>query len=943
MTVTRRSRRTQYAAETANAKPCDESSTIDSIISDSCNTSSMSKNTPDHPLYSSSGRRSMANSTTSTIKNSKKQTAILTTCLSPIKNDIKLSEIGLSAIGFTNPNSDAFDFPSKKTNKLKPTITKTGTFTNNVDASILNKAPADQQHLSKHDIPFEDRHSKSRKKSSLTSSTQDKIVTQSIDDHASHSNIQPPLNDITETCLPSKELKIANPCTASLALECSQPCPDRLVKANQAKLKPLDQSSFSTIPTSSKNSLVEDMSSLGDLDALFNTPVKPDPSLVGAKRVTLLKPSNSASSISSMNSNSAGSVFLENTPKKSTSYNFTANDNDQTPRMRPKNYETKASRPDLDTASCVSVSPSKSVQSDCSLSSMTAPPRTLGGGLRLQCGSSMMSNEFSRSSRVSLRRKSNILTFGNNHTIMPSKSLKIEPTNRLAHMLQDQNNEDNDMGSKIDEGLSSSDEDGRKILSIHELREAGEVKRFKDEMDYFFDGMSASQGLKVRRLTTAELCKKLASSKFVSSIRAHSYTKQLFSLLVVGEDPVMRLYLTFILWILSRDVRNIEPLFFCQELPAAIVMSLTLSKTDDLFLNPPKQKGEKALIEELKHLISTSFRKTSETKYNKVSMFQLSLETLSEVSTVCGPLATRLRVCLAEHNAFSKLVQCLKLSALTDAPGQHDELKIYLRVFEFMTSKCFSNQLSDTDAELLFDWLFKLINHFKAQVQNTNSGQVKLLTQCMRIALHLDRNQAWPTVTSRHDWIRTILQLVVYNSTLSVHDKPIADKNDVSIMSEPVFELSVISISLLVNILESDTNSADLFTTIRLSQDCSMSGACMDDCICSLRLPAIVLIANMLEHCTDSSTKSVNCFIYAAHIAMLFGCVIKQSKKAKQWMTEKKWSDLAIFAVSLLDDFAQFHEQVVLEHEAVDSADDYGVAQTRNTILTVMNCLKENI
>lgn len=40
---------------------------------------------------------------------------------------------------------------------------------------------------------------------------------------------------------------------------------------------------------------------------------------------------------------------------------------------------------------------------------------------------------------------------------------------------------------------------GRHVKSIHELREAGEAKRFADEMEYILGGLVESESLGVKR------------------------------------------------------------------------------------------------------------------------------------------------------------------------------------------------------------------------------------------------------------------------------------------------------------------------------------------------------------------------------------------------------------------------------------------------------------
>ncbi|KAH9274574.1 hypothetical protein BASA83_003210 [Batrachochytrium salamandrivorans] len=662
--------------------------------------------------------------------------------------------------------------------------------------------------------------------------------------------------------------------------------------------------------------------SLGDLDALFDAPIKSIKGTSQAKRVALLKPSHSAPLIpkSDYMSGMASSTNLAHLA--SVPAHVAPDENRdcpepsilQTPDIRPTQSD---SRDPLR----VVVSPAKSIHSD--VSGVSEPLRAIGGGggsstLRPSLDPNRSLRDVSRFSRLASRRKSNVLTFGNSCTIMKSKVHGIEPRKRLEHMLEDQDDDNEQSVSKIDEGLSSSDEDTRKILTIHELRTVGEAKRFKDEMEYFFDGMDSLQMLRVRRSTTCELCEKLLSETFVANIRAHSYTKRLFSLLSYSDDPILLLCLNFTLWILSRDIRNIVPLFSCEELSSMIVLPMTLGVSEDLLLFPPTQKSEKALVDRIRTLINRFFLNTLTTDTNpNISAFQLALDTFSEVSTVRGLLATQLQSRILQDNVFPKVTECL--------------------------IQCM-NKLDNITVDTVLASLLNLLTRLRDYMHDLNSTQSGLFIQCMRVALNFSNSSTFLEIMRKPAWIRVVLQIIVLLGLKNVPMSEDLESSGVNIKSAPassprLFEMAILCGSFLVNLLEMHPESAEQLTLIELSPDCPCSTICADKCVCTARLPAIVVIVDLLGHCMESSTKGVDHFVLAAHIAMLFAWTLKQNELARVWVKEKGWMSLVTSVASLLDDFAQFHEQVAAEHTPLSENEGQSIIQTRNSIQAVIKFL----
>ncbi len=105
----------------------------------------------------------------------------------------------------------------------------------------------------------------------------------------------------------------------------------------------------------------------------------------------------------------------------------------------------------------------------------------------------------------------------------------------------------------------SKSQNKKEAKGIHELREAGEHKRFVDEMQYFLDGLAPSQPINIRRNTSLALVKKVSNPHFLVKIKTYDYISRLLPVLLV-EDPVLAILGNAMLWFLSQDQVNSEVL-----------------------------------------------------------------------------------------------------------------------------------------------------------------------------------------------------------------------------------------------------------------------------------------------------------------------------------------------------------------------------------------------
>ncbi|KAI8923210.1 wings apart-like protein regulation of heterochromatin-domain-containing protein [Entophlyctis helioformis] len=563
------------------------------------------------------------------------------------------------------------------------------------------------------------------------------------------------------------------------------------------------------------------------------------------------------------------------------------------------------------------------------------------------------------------RRRSNLLTFGQNRTVMQSMRsapLSDSPTsavgNSLASLVDENEEEDEAPASaKIDEGLSSSDDDAPKVRSIHELREAGESKRFRDEMSYFFESLEPSQAQRLRRFTAIELARKLNTAKFVNNLRAHACTKTVFDLLVGSDDPFLRLFVVYFLWVLSHDVRNIEPLFACPELASAVVQALVVPVDRDLLLTLPKAKADAAIVQDLQSIMATSPRVLAMgVQSSEISMFSLGLDILAELSMVRGHLSVSLQEQLHSARAVAVIANRttdLAFQAATRGKTETSQLKKHLRILEFATVRRGGAVVSGTEAERLAESLLALMSSTFPAVLDGSPTQAELLALDLRVVLNLANSPDCRVAMDHTQWIAVLLDLLVklqqQRSRVSGGDKndPAAGRHFLSSTAKPatapLFDHMLLCISLLTNLIELHSPCAQVLLDSQIrSGACTGGKACKRTCKCTTTRPALDVIMAILQEQLDDASDAADAFVLTAHLGALFASVLKQSQKAVQVSKAVRgatWDSLVAATADVLRDFIEFHERVAAEHVTLSESEDHGVAATRKSLLSLLACL----
>ncbi|KAI8811970.1 wings apart-like protein regulation of heterochromatin-domain-containing protein [Cladochytrium replicatum] len=253
-------------------------------------------------------------------------------------------------------------------------------------------------------------------------------------------------------------------------------------------------------------------------------------------------------------------------------------------------------------------------------------------------------------SRLPARTYSTLTTYGSNRTIADETAMDMVKASGSGK-LDPSNEEDGKlgigMGMKLgmatskpilfaDEGLDSSDDEEttkkkRDVRSLHELRQAGEMKRFNDEMEYILSGLSGKQPLNVKRTSYYEFSRKITSSGFLVKLRAHNFIGRVYEAMKEEEDSILLTCVAFILCILSQDPRNIENMVHGASLSSCLSLLVRIMNLNpDPLTVEMKNKYERSLVADIRDtIVSSSLLKDG----NHITSRSLAIWTLFNMVT----------------------------------------------------------------------------------------------------------------------------------------------------------------------------------------------------------------------------------------------------------------------------------------------------------------------
>ncbi|KAI9008193.1 hypothetical protein BC832DRAFT_591422 [Gaertneriomyces semiglobifer] len=470
-----------------------------------------------------------------------------------------------------------------------------------------------------------------------------------------------------------------------------------------------------------------------------------------------------------------------------------------------------------------------------------------------------------------------------------------------------------------EEGLdSSSDEDdgfgpiNAKVRSVHELREAGESKRFVDGVEYCLSGLdemnTANGGKSVGRSSLMDLAAKVMIGKYMIKFRAHGYLTRFYDLVRGVEDPIMVSLISFILATLLLDQRNVECLLREPDLVAVLSRALNIKPHQDPLLENVRSKFEKRLCADISSLITSAPFLTSFSDTQKVTTQYLALRCLYALvafkSTESHPslqqqfteytIIPRVMAMFVDATKpMSSLLPALNSSntpvSITGALQEqytphslaHSTTLFTLRLLEFATCNPM-NLSSITSHPCFLDALIKTIVWGSA-VSRASKEMAGMVANVLCEALGL-----LVSLTEERDG--NVVERIVGEETLGVVGVvvrcalvenaflPLKPEDDDEKMSEPAkcaelednkettledvrddessanepkktnFDMHLLSIGLLLNLLSHSPDTTAMVLSAHVSTTCPGHSSCLLACSCSDHQGTMLTILPNLTH-----------------------------------------------------------------------------------------------
>ncbi|CAG8621321.1 357_t:CDS:10 [Ambispora gerdemannii] len=476
----------------------------------------------------------------------------------------------------------------------------------------------------------------------------------------------------------------------------------------------------------------------------------------------------------------------------------------------------------------------------------------------------------------------------------------------------------------------------KSFKSIHELREQGENKRFTDEIEYILDGIREAQPVNVRRASVLVLAQKLLKTEFMTKIRSHHYIPKLYDTLVTQDDTIVRCCFAFVVCLMIEDRRNSEFFAGKAEFTRLVTEFLTFQSDplrEDLSKSSWK-KTEKSLIGELKEIICRSDIFSDKKEISLKSIALRSLSSLISYKTkyedvikkrirACDGLSIVARILKDELVPVKKLLLAFEKGKTSKIKQKlllnFERVEQCLGILENVTAFCPENQLIIVNHEkdilpMLLEFL--LYCHLESCDSNAENPSIALecLLGCLRVLINLTHdNQQCCRDVGKSPGMVILMRLATVGqlpSRQSINYNKINTEKEEGIeesVEATKFDVLLLSIGLLINLVEIDSGNQDEFRKIEQNPNCPGTRSCLRLCTCSSRKSAVSCLVSLYNHQIEKGDDKTDSNIVAAYMAILIGLLIKDNK-ANQELRLPGNSVQSL--INLLQDFVKFHELV---------------------------------
>ncbi|KAJ3130305.1 hypothetical protein HK098_004352 [Nowakowskiella sp. JEL0407] len=445
----------------------------------------------------------------------------------------------------------------------------------------------------------------------------------------------------------------------------------------------------------------------------------------------------------------------------------------------------------------------------------------------------------------------------------------------------------------------------KEAKSIYELREAGEMKRLKDEMDYILDGFGGHQPVSVKRSSCIDLSKKILSSQFLIKIRAHDFISRVFNALREENDSILLSATSFIFAIFSKDSRVLD-LLITSESNYSDALFVMLRGMVDLTPDPlskePKSKYEKNLVIEIKSVIQQS-------QYsNCISTSSLAIQTLCNIINHLIPkepiddqAAFQMQqVLIKEKINSSGMFQSVltKLFKWTNAKklplvDRCKQLENYLQVVEFVVTSFDGESEAvsvfwKNDGKLMVE-LFNIVANLNVYKTEIDGDKVhKCLIIALRLLVMATSNPTETRCSSEPSTsfcihhltknpevkpLNILLRLLMYPNTES--NRMDIDGEENRCHSDQI-DVKMMAVGLMINVVEScELNLQDLYSQV-VGLQCAGNESCLNLCNCQDGMGSIeVLVKSYKPLVVNSEEDAFDNKLLAAYIAVLIGLLMR--------------------------------------------------------------------
>ncbi|KAG0205589.1 hypothetical protein BGX28_002794 [Mortierella sp. GBA30] len=164
--------------------------------------------------------------------------------------------------------------------------------------------------------------------------------------------------------------------------------------------------------------------------------------------------------------------------------------------------------------------------------------------------------------------------------------------------------------SSFSRSLPRKNGQGFSLKASHELREAGQSHKFKDEIEYIMDGLRTKDSLRIRRTRSVilafclELTRSMLKDDFTDQVRAHQYMPAIVEATHTDHDPIVLSCLALMIGVTLQNTNAYKDTVAINDLIPFLCASLQVDL--DPMAMMPAGRQEIALFNDFKDLARQS-------------------------------------------------------------------------------------------------------------------------------------------------------------------------------------------------------------------------------------------------------------------------------------------------------------------------------------------------